>query len=626
MDLHTALHEQDFALIARGTEVEVLRGRGHRMESFEEAKRLSIGSQHPTLVVVPYRVLNEVGLSAIDDGYPILVLESLTNEAIDQSSIQPSDAQMRVDGYCQETERDYAMKVERVIKRSIAEGDGSNFVISRESTGRLRDFNISVAMDIFARLLRDEKNAYWTFLVGMNGTYIVGASPERHIRSDSSGNVTMNPVSGTCVLTRENSEAELDTFLNSEKERDELDMVLDEELKIMSRVCDQDIRVEGPLLQQMSHVVHTGCLLHGRSTLGPWEILGGSFLAPTVVGGPLERAARIVSDVEMVGRGYYAGVIALIEPAQKGYFLDSAIMIRTTEIQADGQFSLRVGATITRDSRPLEEAKETDGKAAAVLRALGVDASYPALTEDPQSSHSGATQLSTGPGSKLAADLAARSVRWSPFWLSQHGTDKLSEQPRVLVLDAEDRFTSMLAYILRTLGADVRIEQVDQWPSLTGYDLVVLGPGPGDPNECLDPRIAAISGAISKCRTQSTPMLCVCLSHQVLCSRLGLPVARLPVSRQGSQVDINLFGAVTAVGLYNSYAARLTEAPDNHFEYSVDPSSGEVFAIRGKGLVSLQFHPESVLTYDGAEILSQSIRYLLSQKEREQSVTLSTLV
>lgn len=86
-------------------------------------------------------------------------------------------------------------------------------------------------------------------------------------------------------------------FLGDRKETDELFMVVDEELKMMSRVCTET-RVVGPYLKEMSRLAHTEYVIEGRTTADVRDILRETLFAPTVTGSPLESASRVIADYE----------------------------------------------------------------------------------------------------------------------------------------------------------------------------------------------------------------------------------------------------------------------------------------------------------------------------------------
>ncbi len=92
----------------------------------------------------------------------------------------------------------------------------------------------------------------------------------------------------------------------------------------------------------------------------------------------------------------------------------------------------------------------------------------------------------------------------------------------------------------------------DEWRpgALDGHDLVVVGPGPGDPRDGDHPKIAVVREAVDALLAAGDqPFLAVCLGHQVLCERLGLPLAYKDIVFQGTQSEVDLFGRTERVGL-----------------------------------------------------------------------------
>ena len=75
-------------------------------------------------------------------------------------------------------------------------------------------------------------------------------------------------------------------------------MVLDEELKMMARVCAGGVQVTGPRLKEMARLAHTEYLVTGRSDRSPLELLSETMFAPTVTGSPLASACRVIARYE----------------------------------------------------------------------------------------------------------------------------------------------------------------------------------------------------------------------------------------------------------------------------------------------------------------------------------------
>jgi 2-amino-4-deoxychorismate synthase len=582
------------------------------------------GPRHGTLALVPFRQVQERGFACHDDGEPILAMTVARQRRIALAEalhrlptgpVELSDTGFDVpDG-------DYADLVRRVLAEEIGGGAGSNFVIKRTFQAQIPGYSLRAASALFRGLLAGELGAYWTFLVHTGNRTFVGATPERQV-SALGGEVVMNPISGTYRYPPSGPTVPgALAFLSDRKEAGELCMVVDEELKMMASVCDGGGRVVGPHLKEMARLAHTEYLLHGRSSRDVREVLRATLVAPTVTGSPVENACRVLARHEPAGRGYYSGVIALISrDTAKAPMLDSAILIRTADIDSAGAVRIGVGATLVRDSDPDAEVAETHAKAAALLAAFGADAGdgLPGA-----SARVGTRRLSSHRGYDLATDRRVRSaLQRRNVTLARYWFDTVDNRRRirfgvagkqVLVLDAEDAFTAMLAQQLRSLDLAVTVRPCVEPARLEGFDLVIAGPGPGDPRDRDDTRIGALWEVVSRLLRSDTPFLCVCLSHQVLALSLGLELVRKPHPAQGVQHEIDLFGRQERVGFYNTFAARSEHdllhrvGLSGPIQVSRDPRSGEVHALRGPGFASTQFHPESLLTQNGIHILGELV-------------------
>ncbi|MFI9822070.1 anthranilate synthase family protein [Streptomyces sp. NPDC052013] len=565
------------------------------------------GPRHEVLALVPYRQIAERGFASPDDGTPLLAVTVTGQATVPVAEVLARIPDLPVTlsgGRFDVPDEEYADIVRRVVTDEIGTGEGSNFVIKRTYTADITGYTPHHALAVFRRLLHRETGAHWTFLVHTGSRTLVGATPERHI-SLRAGTAVMNPISGTYryPATGPTLPQVLD-FLADRKEADELYMVVDEELKMMARICESGGRVVGPYLKEMARVAHTEYFIEGRSTRDPRDILRETLFAPTVTGSPLENACRVISRYEPEGRGYYSGVVALIGRDEHGErALDSSILIRTADIDATGRLRIGVGATLVRHSDPASEVAETAAKAAGLLAAVESD---------------GPSRFAGHP--RVRAALERRNATLAGFWLAGNGQgsrpDPALTGRRVLVVDAEDTFTSMLDHQLRSMGLRVTVRRYDEPYSLDGHDLVVMGPGPGDPRDTGHPKIAHLRTAVRTLLDERRPFLAVCLSHQTLCTLLDFPLVRRTVPNQGVQREIDLFGARERVGFYNTFAARSEEDKVDCegvgvVEVSRDPDTGEVHALRGPHFASMQFHAESVLTQDGVRIVGGLIKEIL---------------
>jgi 2-amino-4-deoxychorismate synthase len=595
------------------------------------------GSGPEMLAFIPYRQVREREFECRDDGEPIIAMRIAEHASVPLATVlarlPDTGLSMASSGF-DLTDEDYAAIVSRVITDEIGRGEGSNFVVRRTFTGHIRDWSPAAALTLFRHLLASELGSYWTFVVCTGDRTFVGATPERHI-SLSEGVAAMSPISGTYRYPPSGPTLSgvLD-FLVDRKETEELHMVVDEELKMMAGVCDAGAQVRGPFLREMARLAHTEYSLEGPSSLDVRELIGATMFAPTVTGSPIENACRVLSRHEPTGRGFYSGIAALAGWDGAGRReLDSAILIRTADIDAHGRLRLGVGATLVRHSNPAAEVQETRAKAATMLAAAGISGTRSGVRGEnrPQSGREDRPSAVVGRFGHqqiVRSTLARRNAPLAPFWFEPPATRSRPhpglEGMEILVVDAEDAFTAMLGHQLSAVGPRVRTrpwDAVGAEPEMTGsVDVVILGPGPGDPADLTDPRIATMRSLTERLFDSAAPFVSVCLSHQVLAGVLGLPLMRKVFPSQGLQREIDLFEVSRVVGFYNTFAAvapgdRLADPRGGtNISVSRDQATGEVHALRGAGFASVQFHPESVLTREGPAILADLLSWVTADQ------------
>ncbi|MFE7195973.1 chorismate-binding protein [Microbacterium oxydans] len=611
-----------FVLIARdgADTVELLSGDVRDVDLLADIPLAVDGTPREVFAMVPYRQVRERGFVAQDDAAPlrcVVVDEHLHLPTAELLSALPSEPVALHDEGFDIADAEYAAIVENVIADEIGRGEGANFVIRRDFTANIDVDDRTAALTWFRALLTHERGAYWTFAVFTPGHIAVGASPEAHVVAQG-GIVTMNPISGTFRHPAGGATKEtLVDFLASTKETEELFMVVDEELKMMSAVCSDGGRITGPHLKEMSRLTHTEYMLRGRSTLDPRDILRETMFAPTVTGSPMQNACAVIRRHEQKPRGYYSGVAALFSPnADGGHDLDAPILIRTVYLQ-DGALSVPVGATLVRHSDPMGEVSETHGKAAGVLGAIGaIDRDHVAEARSDADAPGEAHALADDP--TVADLLESRNARLAEFWLNPQGEDFTGPFAgrSAVVVDAEDRFTTMLAHQLRHLGLAVKIVPWNdaQDADLDAADLVVAGPGPGDPRDAQSARIARMRDVVTRRLDSGMPLLAVCLSHQILADRLGISLAPLDAPHQGLQKSVPVFGEDASIGFYNTFTARVAPGTSavGGAEVSADADSGDVYALRGERFASVQGHLESILSRDGIRTLERLVTHALA--------------
>ena len=579
------------------------------------------------LAAIPFRQVRERGFEAHDDGTPLVVVDVETEqefsvaeviEAIDDTGVEFADR-----GGFDIDDEDYGKLVGSIIEDEIGQGEGANLVIGRHYRATVAGWGRDKALTVFRRLLERERGAYWTYVFFTGDRYLIGASPERHV-SIHGGDVRMNPISGTFRLplisgsadggtTEASLRGRLLDFLHDEKEIYELFMVVDEELKMMCDICNEGGQVLGPFLKPMSRLVHTEYLLAGRTSRDPREVLRDTMYAATVTGSPVENACRLITKYESEGRGYYGAALAILgRDAVGGPVVDSPIVIRTADVDLDGHLTVTAGATLVRDSDPAYEVAETHAKAGGILSAFGLVP--PAPTPVP-----GADVAELVSDEDVLLALNARNRRLSRFWLTDQGgspPDPGLAGKSVVILDGEDDFVNMLRHLLGVLGMTSTVVRHEDIPAdLDGWfdpwDLVIVGPGPGDPRDGDDPKMERLRAAVAGLLEQERPFLAVCLGHQALCHELGIPLAYKDIVFQGTQSPVSIDGRTERVGFYNTFVGRVGDALPEGVSVEADPGSGDVHLVRGPHYRGIQFHAESILTEHGYDLVHDLVGDLL---------------
>jgi para-aminobenzoate synthetase component 2 len=181
---------------------------------------------------------------------------------------------------------------------------------------------------------------------------------------------------------------------------------------------------------------------------------------------------------------------------------------------------------------------------------------------------------------------------------------------RILVIDNYDSFVFNLVQYLQQLGAECTVVRNDEVEASEAgkYDGVLISPGPGTPDK------AGVSIAMIKyCAEKSIPLFGVCLGHQAIGEAFGATVSRAPellhgktsqVIHNGGGVLSNLPSPFTATR-YHSLAVERETVPAV-LEITGSTESGVVMSMRHTTLPieGVQFHPESVLTEHGHQMLA----------------------
>ena len=186
----------------------------------------------------------------------------------------------------------------------------------------------------------------------------------------------------------------------------------------------------------------------------------------------------------------------------------------------------------------------------------------------------------------------------------------ISKPCKVVIIDNYDSFTYNLAHLVKELGASVTVYRNDQFSlnQLEPFDKILLSPGPGIPSE------AGLLTDVIRTYAGRKPMLGVCLGHQAIGEVFGARLSNLPEVYHGVATPCELVGhdALFAgtesrftIGRYHSWVVSREDFPET-LEVTALSDDGNIMALRHRNYAiwGIQFHPESVLTPDGRQIIA----------------------
>lgn len=599
--------KESYVIIEKQGQVTVYRGKIHELSKAEEIHLLAKKENKDIVFVLPYHTIKERGFEArgnepilallVDEKSPPMSIADFSNKIKDQevSLDQPITPSL--------SDEEQAALIASFQQNEIEGGNASQVNLSRVFKGKVSSLNNDVLLSIYKRLLT-KNGQYMTVLFCNHESqqYIVGATPECHleIRGDQT---VMMPIAGTLRKEdRETFERRLQGFLIDPKEINELYQVTDEELKMMARICPDGGKIEGPFLKEIGNVVHTFYKLIGNRSPNSIESLRHTLHAPTVVGSPMESAARIISKYEPESRRYYAGEIGVYDytgrdPVYDYGDLDVAILIRCAEVNKDGEFRIQAGGGLVRDSDPFSEVRENRAKASVIFDAFtGV-------------SEQKGTYLTQELHEKYYPTLMQRNKHLSQFWMNKQAKRGQELNMKITLINNEDDFCLMLAHVLSSFGCKTTVRDTFAYdPKTDDSDVVIIGPGPGDINDQSNARMLRLRSVLAELKRDQKPLLGICLGHQALLALEGIDVVQQKQSSQGMPRTVQVFEKDYRLGFYNSFSAVFTREVERktHLKVNLD-DDGRIIAVEGPNFIGFQFHPESTMSEYGNELLFYAI-------------------
>lgn len=217
---------------------------------------------------------------------------------------------------------------------------------------------------------RRNPSPYQFYLDFGAGEVLLGTSPELMVQVEGR-RVTLRPISGSSARGQnaiDDHRLMLD-LLNDEKEKSELDMLIDLGRNDLARVCRPGVVVDDyRVVEKYARVMHTVAQLSGELDAGAigYDALVAALPAGTLTGAPKVAAMRHIDAIEGLTRGYYGGAIGYL--AFSGD-VNTAIIIRSAHL-SKGKLRYLAGATILVESQPERERRETELKMAAFVDVL----------------------------------------------------------------------------------------------------------------------------------------------------------------------------------------------------------------------------------------------------------------
>jgi anthranilate synthase len=365
-----------------------------------------------------------------------------------------------------------------------------------------------------------------------------------------------------------------------------LTMCTDVDRNDKSRVCEAgSVRVIGRRqIEMYSRLIHT--VDHVEGVLREGYDAVDAFLTHmwvvTVTGAPKLWAMRFIEENEKSPRRWYAGAV--------GWFgfngnVNTGLVLRTVRLK-EGLAEIRVGATLLYDSIPEEEEKETHLKASAFLDLIRGEGSDGFKEYTPVRSHTGI---------------------------------------KVLLVDHQDSFVHTLANYLRQTGAEVstvRSHSLLTHIATYDYDLAVLSPGPGKPEDF------NLHATINALLNKKMAIFGVCLGLQGVVEYFGgkLKVLPYPMHGKSSRVTLDILHPLfkrleetLTLGRYHSLHADASTLPK---ELKIIARSDDdiIMAVAHHALpvYAVQFHPETILSMNNQSGLRmiENVMDLIDEKRQ----------
>lgn len=487
------------------------------------------------------------------------------------------------------------------LKHDIEAWDLCQCILSRETIFHLKTLWIDEILVIYKKLLT-MRGGYMTYMFDTWNDVFMWASPERHITVQDD-EIIKNPIAWTMPKKPDTFASDLEAFLQDKKEENELSMVTDEELKMIMKITKW-WAISGLILREIWAVVHTEFELkwYRKKSVRAIDCLRETLYSPTLVWWPLKSAFEHIAKYEGESRWYYGSAFWVFDWDN----MDTCIPIRAARIdKLTSTIAIRSWAWIVSDSNPKSEVNEIHKKANWFSGILwwNISLNTTRLLDT----------LSDKDIKNIQSIINQRQSRLSSIHLENIDSRNLLVSQIVwkkfVLINNWDDFVYMIAYLIEKMWWVCDIVENAEYESSENYDFTLIWPWPWNINDVNNPKMKKIMEVTRDLRDSWKKVIWVCLWHQAICKDMWLDIAHQDKIRQWKQEEVKVFWNIETVAFYNSFSPVFDDIIklDEHELYD----DNRLLYQKTDNSISVQFHPESIMTINGYEILKEMILKIL---------------
>ena len=458
---------------------------------------------------------------------------------------------------------------------------------------------------IFKRLAATNPAPFSAYIEAKDlGIALVSSSPEILLKVED-GEVMTAPIKGTRPRGSDFDQEEMlrKDLLFDQKERAEHRMLVDLERNELSMVCKvgtvKQSRFDVEAYANVQHLVSqiSGTLSEDKDGL---DALQAVFPGGSITGCPKTVVCAAIDEIEGESRSFWTGSAGWIDVHSGDCTWN--ILIRTLEARyEDGSWhgTVMAGGGITIESEPKAEVAEAIWKAAALRRACGwLDRGGVNIPSGELMIHR--QDIEHKP---LPPKTAGKITQWP------------CENPDVVFIDNLDSFSYNIIHLIANLGRDVvvvdgRCSPPDFVDEIMKAHHVVIGPGPGRPE------ISPLSMAIAKrALSGNYRVLGICLGHQALGLADGMELIECPSGPvhgipETIKFDCSGLFSNQGEGVMTRYNSLILSGEPIQLKVNITDETGRLIMglTDGENVHGLQFHPESIGSIDGCELIDNFLR------------------